>query len=498
MYNIDVIRELLDFWFNNPKLWFNCSEQDDILIKNKYEYLLCDDNLYNDIINCYENEYLLLGLIILYDQISRHVFRKDKTKIKIYDLIALELTNKLLLFIEQFNPEERCFILLPLRHTFNENLIKYCLDKVIKWRETSDANIYTRFYYATITSLANINNNKDMSFTAVENFNIDVLDKISTKIIQFNNKDITNTKIYLELKKNMDIVNIIDEPIILSISGGVDSMVCSYLLYSYYNNVKCITINYNNRLDQIDEIIMVNKWLQQLNFEHYVRDIKEIYRTRDKDRDFYEKITRNIRFEAYKKLGKYIILGHNKDDSIENIFSNIKKQKSYDNLLGMDYVSSEQGVTILRPLLNITKKEIIDFALEYNIPFVQDSTPKWSERGLMRDILIPHINNFDVDILDGLVKMAYNFREIYNIYKNCLPNIIFNDNICIVTNTNIIFFDYWRNIINKITLHYGCSHIKNKSIQNMLKSFSYGNKITLGNNLFVKFQDNQFLFHFVK
>ena len=271
-------------------------------------------------------------------------------------------------------------------------------------------------------------------------------------------------------------------------------MVCSLLLYIYSldKNIKIIgvCINYNNRPEQIIEVQMIFRWLKKLNIEFHVRHITEIHRKRDKDRDFYEKITRNIRFETYKKFNCPVILGHNKDDSVENIFSNLVKKKNYNNLLGMTHSCIENDVNILRPLLSISKKEIINFALKYHVPFVYDSTPGWSERGQLRDKLIPQIEQFNSKITEGLIEMARNFYEIYKVYNKCIPNIIFNNNSCIIDDNEIYFFDYWKNIFQQITRHYGLPNIKNKCIQYFITYITDGNRITLSKYMIAKKTNN--------
>ncbi len=490
-FMLEEINELRTFWFTNENLWFNCTPEEDIMIKSKYEYMLINQHKYPF------NQENLICLILLNDQISRHIYRTNKLEIIKYDKIALENSFLLLSEIEKYTPEERCFILMPLRHTFNENNIYLCLEFINNWRKDNDLPIYKRFYQASINSLSKINNQKETLYINKNMFDNRILDENSTKDILFIDNNLKEEKIFIEFKKNMD-NNKIDSDLILSLSGGVDSMVCSYLLYYYNKHVKCVTINYNNRDDQKEEIKMVNEWLKQLGFEHHVRNITEIKRTRDNDREFYERITRNIRFETYKKLGNYVILGHNKDDSLENIFSNIKKKVSYDNLFGMDYSSKEQDVTILRPLLNISKIEILNFAKKYNIPFVQDSTPKWSERGRLRDILIPQINNFDKDIIDGLICMVNNFKEIYTIYNNFIPQVDYFENHCIVNNNNIYFFDYWKNILIQISKYYKIPNVKNKSINKMLLGIKLCNKITLSKNIIVQLKYNIITFYIKK
>jgi len=504
--NLDELKELKTYWFNNPNLWFNCTEKEDELIKRRYYNLLLDE---------VDNKDSSLSLVILYDQISRHIFRHQPAQIKYYSDIALKHMYNILPFIENYKPDERCFILLPLRHTFIKSNIEICLLYVNKWLETDTQNklletcdssaIYNRFYQATISSLVKINSNDEtLSFSKEKdkitlekneklyNNYAPILDPTSIKDITFSeNSNIYTNPIYIEFAMNL---NNTTNDLLVSISGGVDSMVCSLLLYYYCKEhkikAKAITINYSNRPEQNLEIEMVNDWLKLLNIEHHVKNITEITRPRDKNRDFYEKITRDIRFNTYKKVGGDVILGHNKDDSLENIFSNIKKKKSYDNLLGMSIYGTEKDVYIIRPLLNISKKEIVNFAQQYNIPYVYDSTPTWSERGKMRDILIPQITNFDKDILEGLIELSNNYREIYKIYKSqCVPNITFLENECYFDNPDTYFFDYWQNILLSICKHYKCGMVRNKSVHHLINMLKSETNITLSNNLTCKLKN---------
>jgi tRNA(Ile)-lysidine synthetase-like protein len=522
------IADLKKFWFANSQLWFNCTPEEDNTTKNMFGFLLDLD--YDDLLN---NEHLLcsirvnfeinieynekpktelantfynnlLEMIILHDQISRHVYRSSKDKkeiISYHDEIAYNYCSVLLPYIDKYLPEERCFILMPLRHTFIESNLIFCLRFINKWREENDLPIYKRFYEATVNSLINLNNEKSLTYIPA-NYTTDldqIYDPSSCRLLDicFQLDEIKETKIYKEFYNNLK--NIKEDKLVVSISGGVDSMVCSLLLhaYTYNTNIKplCVCINYNNRPEQYLEVEMVNRWLTYLQIPLYVRNITEITRTRDKDREFYEKVTRNIRFEAYKKLNAPIILGHNKDDSVENIFSNIIKKNNYNNLLGMTVIGKEQDVTILRPLLNITKKEILDFANIFNVPYVYDSTPKWSERGKMRDILIPNIKKFNPQIIEGLIMMAYNFSEIYSVCEKLLPNIDYYKNKCIVEDKNIYFFDYWRQIYFLICKHYNKPNIKSKSIINFINNIKYGNRITLSKNMIAVKVDDKIIIY---
>jgi len=518
---LNPYKELVTFWFNNKNYWFGCPVEFDNLIRTKYKNLL-DLQLYLNI-EFYQNldKYDLLGKIILLDQFSRHIYRNNSEQnmdmIKKFDNIALQLINqygvfrKVLIssellindenFIEHFSPEERCFLIMPYRHTFEENYLKQCIQLINTWKIDDYHPIYKRFYQATLKALAKINNDKDMKYHNYKNIRLNdinsILDPNSVfdldKIDFQHDIHIVNNKLYKEFVKNViEYKSNNSNKIYVSISGGVDSMVCLYLLYIYSKchhtsielEIGAISINYNNRPEQHIELFMVSEFCKHLGIDYYVREINEITRTRDYDREIYESITREIRFDAYKKMGCTIILGHNNDDCIENIFINLKNKDKYDNLLGMEIKSKERDVTILRPLLHINKSDILEFAHQYNIPYVYYSTPEWSNRGRIRDALVPAINNFDNAILPNLVTFIKNYNEIYKIYEKSIDKIKYYENYCIIDHSDgIIFFEYFKKIFTMICKKYKIKFVKNKSIEYLIECIQkdFKNKITMSN-----------------
>jgi tRNA(Ile)-lysidine synthase TilS/MesJ len=109
------------------------------------------------------------------------------------------------------------------------------------------------------------------------------------------------------------------------------------------------------------------------------------------DRDFYEDCTRDIRFMIYRKLGTYVFLGHIQEDVVENICTNFAKGRHYQNLAKISLQEKQQGVILCRPFLEITKNEIIDMAQKLGVPFLQNTTPEWSNRGKFRNEFYPHL-----------------------------------------------------------------------------------------------------------
>ena len=156
-------------------------------------------------------------------------------------------------------------------------------------------------------------------------------------------------------------------------------MVLSYITAivakNMHINLILIHIKYNNRDCCDKEIELLRYWASYLQVDLYIRDIDEIQRQRDtRIRTMYEDVTREIRFSFYKYFDCPIMLGHNRDDTFENMFSNLSKGIHFDNLAGMKDIGEENNVTILRPF-SINKIDLISFADKLNIPHLYDSTP---------------------------------------------------------------------------------------------------------------------------
>ena len=194
----------------------------------------------------------------------------------------------------------------------------------------------------------------------------------------------------------------------ISLSGGVDSMVTSWLIKQLCKNTEiyALHINYNNRETSDQEELFVKEWCEKIDIKFHST---KMHIKRDdymkSDRQFYEKTTNTLRFDAYKTMNCPIVLGHNYDDCIENVITNISSHRSESNLKGMTEISTINNVILYRPLLNVAKKDIIAYAKKTHVPYLQDSTPKWSRRGRLRDIFIPTVSSIEPAFIKGLMNL---------------------------------------------------------------------------------------------
>lgn len=194
-----------------------------------------------------------------------------------------------------------------------------------------------------------------------------------------------------------------NEHVYISLSGGVDSMVLTTIL-KHHCTVTALHVNYNNRKESVDEAAFLEKWCKHYNIEFKVFNMD--FRREDIERNSYENETKRLRFQFYRDNTKTILLGHQHDDIAENVFTNIAQKKGILELNNMTFDNEINGVNIQRPLLEFPKSELYEYALFYKIPYFKDSTPEWSIRGKLRNIIFPEIKNLYNDYLDSLYSLG--------------------------------------------------------------------------------------------
>lgn len=181
------------------------------------------------------------------------------------------------------------------------------------------------------------------------------------------------------------------QKLLVSVSGGLDSMVLCDLLLKSDLDFSIAHVNYKLRKKEsdFDENFVKNYANQkQINFYSISHDLSTYNKS-------IQAKAREIRYEFLYKLRDenkfdYILTGHHLDDNIETIFLNLIRGKKNNSFLGI----REKHNQLLRPLINFTKDEIKKYALEHNLSWRDDSTNKENkyERNKIRNLIIPVLN----------------------------------------------------------------------------------------------------------
>ena len=305
-------------------------------------------------------------------------------------------------------------------------------------------------------------------------------------VLEYIPNNIDYSKIQLDLNDKLveEVINytsnLSNELCIISLSGGVDSMVLTIILKLLNRRVLCLHINYNNRDESTTEAKFLHDWCKYMNIEFILHEINSIHRN-DIKRNDYETKTKNIRFKFYKDIlekykGTEIILGHHKDDIIENIFNNICRGRNILDLSVIKKINTMMGIKICRPMLEIHKDLIYKIAKDYCIPYFKDTTPCWSLRGIYRNEIYPLLDKtYSKSISKNLLNISNQSTEWDNLIEEKIIQpfmekiYITNDFAEVDIKDNMSSpLCFWSIIFTRIFYKYGVSVATRKSIKNFI------------------------------
>lgn len=149
-----------------------------------------------------------------------------------------------------------------------------------------------------------------------------------------------------------------------AISGGPDSMALAYLIlrYSIINKKKCFFYHIDHvlRQDSSKEALKVKKILKKWSI-----NLKVISWFGKKPTKQIQSIARLNRYNLLKKEMKkenikYLFLGHNQNDVIENFFIRIIRGSGLKGFVSLNQVDNKVGnIHLIRPLINISKEDLL-------------------------------------------------------------------------------------------------------------------------------------------
>ena len=173
------------------------------------------------------------------------------------------------------------------------------------------------------------------------------------------------------------LVNKVNDSVIVACSGGPDSMALLSLVVSIKKvlnlNVIVAHINHNVRSESESEKNFVLDYCisHDLIFEYMKID--------SYSDDNFESEARGKRYKFFDELAskyncKYILTAHHGDDLMETILMRIVRGSTLSGYSGFSRVVNRGNYEILRPLIHLTKDEIISYDDSNGIKYVIDKT----------------------------------------------------------------------------------------------------------------------------
>ncbi len=194
--------------------------------------------------------------------------------------------------------------------------------------------------------------------------------------------------------------------ILVACSGGVDSMVLVDVLLKLNHNISIAHCNFQLRGKESDaDELFLHDFAMKYNIPFYTIkfDTKGYKQNKDVSTQMAARELRYNWFEQIRKENHYhsIAVAHHLDDQLETVLLNITKGTGIRGLTGMQ---SKNGF-VVRPLLEISKQKILDYAKENNVAFREDSSNASDDyqRNLIRHQVVPQLQKINPSLHNSMI-----------------------------------------------------------------------------------------------
>ena len=218
------------------------------------------------------------------------------------------------------------------------------------------------------------------------------------------------------------------DKIALGLSGGVDSIALFHLLVTEYKEsykeLVAFHINHGLREQSYEEAEFVENFVKNYNVKFYKKELN----MKDLIRDSHtseEMLARKLRYDAFEEMsslegGVKLITAHHKNDQVENILMRLLSGRSMDYNLMIEEKTTIGKLEVYRPLLNILKADLEQYADKNDLKYYVDSTNFDTDytRNNIRHNIVPLLNDVNTASFDNLINFSSYYQNINTELKN--------------------------------------------------------------------------------
>jgi len=212
------------------------------------------------------------------------------------------------------------------------------------------------------------------------------------------------------------VLPIIEPPIVVGISGGVDSMVLLHAMQE--KGYAPIAAHFNHKLrDESDhEAELIQSYCLEvgLPFRSGSGDVRQFAREGGYS---IEEAARILRYQflfevAITEMAGAVAVAHHADDQVETILMNLLRGAGTKGLSGMQVVSIpnpwHETIPLVRPLLEVAKDELISYQTEHELPVIEDlsNQDEIYFRNRIRHTLVPQLEKLTSGFHQRLLQTA--------------------------------------------------------------------------------------------
>ncbi len=224
---------------------------------------------------------------------------------------------------------------------------------------------------------------------------------------------------------NQSIKNVKKQKLILSVSGGVDSMVMLDILYKHDYQIEVVHFNHQKREQSNDEVVMVQSYCEKrsIPFHYFLIDV-------DDTGNFHHQahtLRKHYLVDVAKEVkSNYVLTAHHLDDLLESILIKLTRGSNLLGYAGMQPIYEKDHIFYVKPLLYTTKQDLLDYASIQKVPYMSDQSndENYYLRNRYRHAVSPIMKQENPNLLEQVKQYHYQVTDAFKfIRKLSIQNI---------------------------------------------------------------------------
>ena len=216
-----------------------------------------------------------------------------------------------------------------------------------------------------------------------------------------------------------------EKSLLIAISGGVDSVVLTFLLQELKLDISLAHCNFNLRGEESDkDERFVTKLGENLNIKTFIKGFETAKYAEEKQLST-QVAARNLRYNWFQELidkhhFDFLLTAHHADDNLETFLINLSRGTGLEGLTGIPEINKN----IVRPLLLFSRDEIEKYAVKNNIEWREDKSNASSKyvRNKIRHQIIPVLKEINPNLLGSFQKTSKHLKESQQIIDESIIN----------------------------------------------------------------------------
>ncbi|QXX86297.1 tRNA lysidine(34) synthetase TilS [Acinetobacter lwoffii] len=206
---------------------------------------------------------------------------------------------------------------------------------------------------------------------------------------------------------------------LIGCSGGVDSMLLLHLMFFLCpEKVRAIYVDHQLQALSADWGKFVADQCQQLNIPCIIQPVNVASGN-------LEQQARNSRYQAYLQhlqADEMLVLAHHQQDQAETLMLRLLSGAGVDGLAAMKQIDVRENLTIWRPLLDISREQICQWASDLNVQNIEDPTNADThyDRAWARQTLWPVLSERYPKMQAALVRTSELMQDAQDILQEVL------------------------------------------------------------------------------